>query len=335
VLRYYDSTGAAIAAKPHDVLSVINPTTSWAQSTLVVTTPAGTTQVKVQPDAVYFSGWINYDDVALIKAGTTVNLVPDSGFELGTGWAATRGAFAPATGFQRGGMGLAHSGTYGYAIHNQAYGQVTTTNFITASPSASYTLSAWVRGEVAADSNYNTQMGRLTLYYAVVTVLVLLASNFIPQFKDYLPIGGAQNLLTGAGHDPFTAIEIGASSVEDLEGSLLWLVFAVLGAILTVLPMSWTYMALRSQEEYDQSLVAGVGALEIALVMTVIFNYCFVALWATDFGARKGGHRYMRHANAGKGEESGDAAARNRKKERNGTAAKGSPDDEPEGALGL
>jgi hypothetical protein len=43
-------------------------------------------------------------------------------------------------------------------------------------------------------------------------------------------------------------------------------------------------------------LAAGIGALEIALVMTVVFNYCFLLLWLTDFGAKKGSHRYMRHA---------------------------------------
>lgn len=195
---------------------------------------------------------------------------------------------------------------------------------------------------------------RLTAYYAVVTAIVLLAARVIPNFRDYLPIGGAQSLLSGASHDPFTAIEIGASGVKNLQGSILWLAIAVVGSILTVLPLAWTYMAVRTNEEYDQSLVetvlvlpiavtsivimvnqslalafglagivggvrfrntlksagdalyvlaaigvglaSGIGALEIALVMTIIFNYCFVALWVSDFGARKGAHRYMRHA---------------------------------------
>lgn len=195
---------------------------------------------------------------------------------------------------------------------------------------------------------------RLTIYYAAATALVLLALRFIPEFRNYLPIGGAQTLLSGANHDPFTAIEIGAEGVQDLKDSLLWLVVAVLGAILTVIPLAWTYMAVRTNEEYDQSLVetiiilpiavtaiviivneslalafgltgivggvrfrnslkspgdalyvlaaigvglaAGIGALEIALVMTVAYSYGFAVLWFSDFGARKGAHRYMRHA---------------------------------------
>ncbi len=195
---------------------------------------------------------------------------------------------------------------------------------------------------------------RLTVYYALITGAVLAATNLIPEFSRYLPIGGAQTLLSDATHDPFTAIEIGAESVQNLKGSILWLLIAISGAILTVIPMAWTYIAIRTQEEYDQSLVetmvilpiavtsivimvhqslalafglagivggvrfrntlkssgdaiyvlaaigvglaAGIGALEVALVMTVILNYVFVVLWLTDFGGRKGAHRYMRHA---------------------------------------
>ncbi|MEZ5921632.1 MAG: DUF4956 domain-containing protein [Parvularculaceae bacterium] len=203
--------------------------------------------------------------------------------------------------------------------------------------------------------------GRLTAYYVAVTAVVYAGAQLIPGFEHYLPIGGAQKFLSGGAHDPFTSIEIGAQNVNDLKESLLWLVIAVLGAVLTVLPMAWTYMAIRTHEEYDQSLVetililpiavtsiviivneslalafglagivggvrfrntlkspgdalyvlaaigvglaAGVGALEIALVMTVIFNYCILILWIADFGARQGARRFMRHAVEGHPDE--------------------------------
>ncbi len=31
-------------------------------------------------------------------------------------------------------------------------------------------------------------------------------------------------------------------------------------------------------------LAAGVGAMEIAIVMSVAFNYCFLILWISDYG---------------------------------------------------
>ena len=193
---------------------------------------------------------------------------------------------------------------------------------------------------------------QLTIFYLLVTGAVVVAATLIPGFEDYLPIGGAQSLLSGPTSDPFESIEIGASRVANLGGSIVWLVIAILGALLTTLPVTWTYMASRNRQEYDQALVetmivlplavtaivvmvhnslalafslagivggvrfrntlkssgdaiyillaigiglaAGIGALEIALVMTVLFNYTLAFLWVADYGALRGAHRYLR-----------------------------------------
>lgn len=46
-------------------------------------------------------------------------------------------------------------------------------------------------------------------------------------------------------------------------------------------------------------LAAGIGAVELAMVMSIAFNYCFLVLWINDYGARKGGQRFLRkHAPA-------------------------------------
>ena len=209
---------------------------------------------------------------------------------------------------------------------------------------------------------------KLTIYYAIVTGLVVAAVTLYPQLDAYLPIGGAQALLGDAGTDPFKAIEINATRVSSLGGSLLWMVIAIIGAVLTILPVSWTYMSIRKRNDYDQSLVetimilpiavtslvilvhdslalafslagivavvrfrntlkstgdslyvlvaigtglaAGVGAMEVAIVMSVAFNYCFLVLWITDFGGHRGTRRYMRRArkalDAADDEDAGD-----------------------------
>ena len=192
----------------------------------------------------------------------------------------------------------------------------------------------------------------LTVYYAAVTALVVGLSYAIPDFTHFLPIGGAQDLLSGPSDDPFESIAIGASHVTNLGGTIFYLTVAVIGAILTVLPVSWTYMACRDPKEYDQSLLetivvlpilvtsivvivhnslalafslagivggvrfrntlkssgdalyillaigiglaAGISAIEIALVSSMLFNYVFLVLWLTDYGGIQGAHRYMR-----------------------------------------
>lgn len=175
-----------------------------------------------------------------------------------------------------------------------------------------------------------------------------------PGFADLLPVGGAQGLLGERISDPFEAIEIGTRRVENLASSIVWLLCALLGALATVLPVTWTYIACRDRKSYDQALVesmfimpiavtaivlmvqnslamafslagivgavrfrnslkntgdalfllvaiaiglsAGIGALEVAIVMTMVFNYILLLLWVTDYGGIHGRRRYLRES---------------------------------------
>ncbi|HUG45963.1 MAG TPA: hypothetical protein VMK31_05560 [Sphingomicrobium sp.] len=40
-------------------------------------------------------------------------------------------------------------------------------------------------------------------------------------------------------------------------------------------------------------LSAGIGAVELSAVMSVVFNFAFLALWVTEYGERPGMKRYM------------------------------------------
>src|SRR5690349_11202347 len=95
---------------------------------------------------------------------------------------------------------------------------------------------------------------QLTLFYVIVTGLVLALTALVPGFEHYLPIGGAEGLLSGDDSDPFETISIGATMVGNLTDSIVYLFVTVLGALVTILPATWTYMACRDQENYDQSL---------------------------------------------------------------------------------
>ena len=193
----------------------------------------------------------------------------------------------------------------------------------------------------------------LTLYYVGLSAALLGAGLLYPDLKEFLPIGGVEALVAGPPADgPLGSVRIGASQATSFGGSLMWLVVAIAGALLAALPVSWTYMEVRTRQEYDQSLVqtivilpivvtgivivvhnslalafslagiaagvrfrhslqsagdtlfillaigiglaAGIGAVELAIVMSIAFNYCFLLLWITDYGARKGTHRFLR-----------------------------------------
>ncbi|HEU4499028.1 MAG TPA: DUF4956 domain-containing protein [Sphingomicrobium sp.] len=184
---------------------------------------------------------------------------------------------------------------------------------------------------------------RLTAYYAVVTVVVLVVLQLFPALRAYMPFGGVEALMArpGSGLEGMLAPN---AEIGNLKESVYWLVITIVGALLTAWPVSWVYIAVRNRKDYDQSLVdtivilpivvtsiiiivqnslalafsiagiaaavrfrnslkssgdalfillavgiglsAGIGALELAIVMTVAFNYVFLLLWVTDYGDR-------------------------------------------------
>jgi hypothetical protein len=194
-------------------------------------------------------------------------------------------------------------------------------------------------------------LGKLTLYYLIIAVIVFVAVQIWPEFRNYLPIGGVEQLISQPAKNPLHGDPIHAQHVANLGQSLFWLIVAIIGAFLCSLPVSWVYMAVRSGEEYDQSLVhtililpmvvtgiviivqnslalafslagiagavrfrnslkssgdalfillavamglsAGIGAVELAAVMSIMLSYCFALLWMTEYGEKAGMKRYL------------------------------------------
>lgn len=196
---------------------------------------------------------------------------------------------------------------------------------------------------------------QLSAYYLIIGALVYLALVLFPAVRDYLPVGGVEELINQpqqAGANGLTGVQVQQTeNVGNLGESLFWLSTAIIAALLTALPVSWTYMSIRHGDEYDQSLIstiiilplivtgivvivqnslalafslagiagavrfknslkssgdalfillsvgiglsAGIGAVELAVVMSVAFNYGFLLLWLTEYGEREGMKRYM------------------------------------------
>ena len=208
---------------------------------------------------------------------------------------------------------------------------------------------------------------KLTAYYLGVTLLVLVGLRLFPNLHQFMPFGGVEALMSSPRTGLESMLAPAATDIGNLRESLFWLAITVTGALLTALPVSWVYIAIRNSKDYDQSLVdtiiimpivvtsiiiivqnslalafsiagiaaavrfrnslkssgdalfilcavgiglsAGIGALELAIVMTIAFNYTFLVLWLTDYGDRQGAKkRYMadsgsNHAPAAPSEE--------------------------------
>src|SRR5690348_5891884 len=191
----------------------------------------------------------------------------------------------------------------------------------------------------------------ITAYYLVIGIALFVAIKVWPDLRNYLPVGGVEQLITQPTKNPLQAEAVRAAHVANLGQSIFWLVVAIIAAILVSLPVSWTYMAVRGGDEYDQSLVntilvlpivvtgiviivqnslalafslagiagavrfrnslkssgdalfillavgiglsAGIGAIELAAVISIAFNYCFTILWITEYGEREGMKRFL------------------------------------------
>ena len=195
-------------------------------------------------------------------------------------------------------------------------------------------------------------LGQLVIYYISIAILIYLALMIWPGLRDYLPVGGVEQLISQPAKGPLEAQDsIRAAHVGNHGQSLFWLTVALVGAIFCSLPVSRVYMAVRSGAEYDQSLVntiiilpmvvtgiviivqnslalafalagiagavrfknslkssgdalfilcsvaiglsSGIGAVELAAVISVAFNFVFAILWLSEYGERKGMKRYL------------------------------------------
>jgi len=193
---------------------------------------------------------------------------------------------------------------------------------------------------------------QITAYYLIIALIVFVALKLWPGMRGYLPIGGVEQLISQPTRNPLQATEaVRAAHVANFGQSVFWLVVALFAAVLVSLPISWTYMAVRGGDEYDQSLVntiivlpmvvtgiviivqnslslafalagiagavrfrnslkssgdalfillavavglsAGIGAIELAAVISIFFNYCFALLWVTEYGERAGMKRFL------------------------------------------
>jgi hypothetical protein len=192
----------------------------------------------------------------------------------------------------------------------------------------------------------------ITAYYLIIALAIFVALKIWPDLRGYLPVGGVEQLITQPAKNPLQASEaVRAAHVANLGQSIFWLVVAIVAALLVSLPVSWVYMAVRSGDDYDQSLVntiivlpmivtgiviivqnslalafslagiagavrfrnslkssgdalfillavgtglaAGIGAIELAAVISIAFNYTFATLWITEYGEREGMKRFL------------------------------------------
>ena len=118
----------------------------------------------------------------------------------------------------------------------------------------------------------------VTVYYLALVLGMLLLDWLVPNIQDYLPVGAAEALIRNADADILKGTAIGATEVRTIGESLAWLLAAMGGALLMALPVSWVYMEIREEHQYDQALDSTIVMLPVVVTGVVVIVQHSLAL---------------------------------------------------------
>ena len=119
---------------------------------------------------------------------------------------------------------------------------------------------------------------RLNVFYGVLALLIWGGYQLVPDLHRYVPLGVVENLISQGDASDLGGIVIHASNVTDEASGLVWLVMAIIGSVVLMVPVSWTYMAIRSKSKMDQSLLETILILPIAVTGIVLIVHNSLAL---------------------------------------------------------
>jgi hypothetical protein len=122
---------------------------------------------------------------------------------------------------------------------------------------------------------------KLTVFYVLLFGLTSLGYYFVPDLGSHLPIGDIEEHINQPGRDTggfLEGIEIQASQVVTELDSMVWLVTAILGSVVLMIPVSWTYLSIRRLQQMDQSLLQSMLILPIAVTGIVLLVHNSLAL---------------------------------------------------------
>ena len=119
---------------------------------------------------------------------------------------------------------------------------------------------------------------RLNSFYGVLALMIWGGYQLVPDLHRYVPLGVVEQLISQSEESDLSGVVIHASNITDEVGGLIWLVLAIIGAVALMVPVSWTYLAIRSKSKMDQSLLETILILPIAVTGIVLIVHNSLAL---------------------------------------------------------
>ena len=119
---------------------------------------------------------------------------------------------------------------------------------------------------------------RLNLFYGCLGLLTWVGFQLVPDLHRYLPLGVIENLFNQGSTSELNSVVIHASNVSGQTGGMLWLIAAIVGAVILMVPVAWTYNTIRRESKLDQSLLQTMILIPIAVTGIVLIVHNSLAL---------------------------------------------------------
>ncbi len=119
-------------------------------------------------------------------------------------------------------------------------------------------------------------LGILTIYYALVFLVLLIMMRSFPSLQNLMPFGGGSEFNARESANSFSQTMIFSNLSSNYIENGLKLLFAILGVIQVMLPVTWVYLKIRAK--LDQSLVENMLILPVVVAGVVIIVQNSLAL---------------------------------------------------------
>ncbi|MEM9058715.1 MAG: DUF4956 domain-containing protein [Pseudomonadota bacterium] len=114
-----------------------------------------------------------------------------------------------------------------------------------------------------------SMIGRITIYYGIIALLLAAALAMAPGLLEYLPVGGIEDIVDptlsavreldptfreGITEGAFAGGSDAAAASDGRFSDARHLLFAMIGTVLLMTPVAWVYKCIHYTGEHDHSL---------------------------------------------------------------------------------
>ncbi len=121
---------------------------------------------------------------------------------------------------------------------------------------------------------------QLTLYYVILALIFGTLITGFPEIIKFLPVGGAEKLLSMAGgsSDLLGSVQTDRFKDGGMPSLSIFLFISIVCTVLLMLPISWVYIGTHRKKKVEQAIVQVIIVLPITVTGLVLIVQNSLAL---------------------------------------------------------